>query len=157
MYKNYDKASAIRFVQIYLNKIGQNDIFVAPSGVFDETTRNAVAAFQATIEKPQTGIVDKETLEHLFENYAKVGQTNFPITYKGEYSKRVLYINSILSDLNDHYGFNKYIVVNSLYSEQTHEILIDLSKTYMLDYDGYVYKQLYDRIILDHNSLPRGE
>ena len=66
MYRINDRSSAIAELQKYLAKIGISDVFIAPSGIYDETTREAVVQFQKSKHINPSGIVDLETHKKLF-------------------------------------------------------------------------------------------
>ena len=46
MYRIYDKPEAIKNVQQYLSVVGNPNIFVAKTGIYDENTRLSVINFQ---------------------------------------------------------------------------------------------------------------
>ena len=65
MYRIDDRQTAIMQVQKFLMALTE-DIFIAPSGVFDDNTRLAVIVFQKKFGLEDTGVVDFATFELLY-------------------------------------------------------------------------------------------
>ena len=100
----------------YLRLIGNPEIFVAPTGVYDDNTLLSVKDFQAKNRLAETGKVDKETFDLMFSQFYiqnerdNVKRTLFSfITFPllpGLMSDGMIHINKMMSDLLDYYGIN---------------------------------------------------
>ena len=66
MYRINDRSAAIESVQRYLRVAGNPDVFVAPTGVFDDNTKLSVIDFQQKNGLDADGVVDKNTFDLLF-------------------------------------------------------------------------------------------
>lgn len=161
MYRINDKQAAITRVQTYLAAITK-DIFVAPSGVFDENTKLAVKAFQENNGIEATGIVDLTTLELLYRQYRLsegkkvINDTTgsfiiFPMQ-KGDMSEEIFHINNTLIRLLDYYGKTHRLRASCFYSEETAHAVSALREIYMLEGGDFIDELLYSRMIKDHNS-----
>ena len=163
MYRIYDTPSAIREVQIYLSLAGNPDIVVVPSGVYDDNTRLSVADFQRVEELNETGVVDRETFERLYEVYVILRDANelnnqvesfisFPIL-PGQSSRGMIHINGMLGRLMTHYGLTHNLRESSFYSPETEEAVRELRKIYLLDNKELIDEIFYMRMIKDHDSI----
>ena len=83
MYRIYDKAAAIREIQVYLREIADSDIFIAPSGIYDDNTRRAIIDFQSEKGLEITGEVDKATFDLLFSEHLIKKEKNEVIVRSG--------------------------------------------------------------------------
>lgn len=166
MYKINDRAEAIRMVQVYLSNVGDPDIFIAPTGVFDENTRLSVESFQRGKGFTQTGIVDKETFDSLYKEYLLFTERQkirnltesfmfFPIL-AGIRSDGMMHINIMLFKLLDYYGYTHSLRENNFYSSNTAEAVKILSNIYLLEYPGYIDEFFYSAMIRDYNSISKG-
>lgn len=163
MYRIYDTTSAIREVQIYLGLAGNPDILVAPSGVFDENTKLSVQDFQRSENLEDTGVVDLETFNRLYETYVVLQDKDdfnnmidsfiaFPII-PGQSSRGMAQINAILARLMDYYGFTHNLRESTFYSPETEVAVSELRKIYRLNDIGYIDEAFYIRMIKDHDSI----
>ncbi len=160
MYRINDKASIIMYIQNYLRVVGNRDIFVAPSGIYDENTRLSVLDFQKRFSLPETGIVDKITLETLFNEYVRVKRNSslidirdFPIK-PGIMSEQIRIINDTISKLVMYYGYTHNIKRNSnYYSKETINAIHTLRSIYLLDKQDYIDEELYFMMITDLNTI----
>ncbi len=165
MYKIYDKEEAIKNVQNYLRLVGSSDIFVAPTGVYDDNTRLSVADFQSRNGIASTGEVDLATFDLLFAKYEiSVAESDlrsktdsfisFPIT-PGQTADEMTHINNMISRLLDYYGFSHRIRSNRSYSDETAKGVEILRKVYQLDDEKLIDEALYLKMIRDHDSIGR--
>lgn len=163
MYRVYDKEEAIRQVQIYLAVVADGDIFIAPTGVYDDNTRFAVIEFQNKNGIKQSGVVDYETFTLLYEEYRiksdiiSLNQTTgsfveFPI-YPRQFSPALSSINRMLATLLDYYGHTHSIRDNNFYSTETSRAVGMIRGIYQLPDDNYIDEILYMRLIADHDSI----
>ena len=161
MYRIDDRQTAIMQVQKFLMALTE-DIFIAPSGVFDDNTRLAVIVFQKKFGLEDTGVVDFATFELLYREYAKIvmhGSVNdtvgnfliFPMQ-RGDMSEGIFHINTTLAALLDYYGITHRLRASSFYSEETALAVSALRKIYMLDEGDHIDELLYFRMINDYNS-----
>lgn len=163
MYRIYDTPSAIREVQIYLGKAGNPDILVVPSGVYDENTRLSVRDFQKREGLLESGTVDYETFERLYDVYvilrdgeetrSKVDSfISFPL-FPGRSADGIAHINRMLMRLLDYYGYTHNLRPSSFYSIETAQAVNILNEIYRLENQGYIDEVLYMRMIKDHDSI----
>ncbi len=163
MYRIYDTPAAIREVQIYLGLAGNPDIIVVPSGVYDDNTRLSVTDFQRTEGLGETGVVNRETFDKLYEVYAVLrdieelkSNTDSFITFPvlpSMSSNGMVHINGMLSRLLDYYGYTHNLRESRFYSSETDRATKTLRKIYRLE-DGFgIDEILYIRMVKDHDSI----
>lgn len=163
MYRIYDTPAAIRRVQDYLREAGNNEIFVAPTGVYDENTRLSVIDFQNKNGFEATGVVNRITFDKLFSDYQflrAVRQISegldsfikFPIL-PGTHNDAMMHINRTLARLLDYYGYSHNIRDSNFYSKATEDGLEIMEDIYLLDRHNYIDEELYYRMIKDHDSI----
>ena len=163
MYRINDKESAIREVQKYLKVVSEPNVFISPSGVFDERTKLAVIDFQEKRGIFGSGVVDLITFDHLFTEYTllkrkdeigkdTVGFIQFPIL-PGAMTNGVYHINQMLTRLLDYYGVTHRLRPSAFFSEETRLAVRSLREIYMLEDIDIVDEILYSRIIDDINSI----
>ncbi len=163
MYRIYDTPSAIREVQIYLGLAGNPDILVVPSGVYDDNTRLSVEDFQRAQGLGNTGVVDRETFDRLYEVYVILRDTeelnskinsfiSFPIM-RGQSSRGMKHINATIARLMDYYGFTHNLRESSFYSTETDAAVAILRKIYILEDKDGIDEVFYMRMIKDHDSI----
>ena len=163
MYRIYDKGEAIRSVQTYLRLVGNPDIFVAPSGIFDENTRLSVIDFQREYGLTPSGIVDYETFVLLYDEYDAVTKRSevrdmtdsfisFPILPR-ERRDAMLHINRSLGRIMDYYGFTHRLRDSNFYSSETSEAIMILRRVYIMGDVDLIDEEFYRRMIIDHDSI----
>ena len=165
MYRIYDIPSAIRVVQIYLSLVGNPDIFVAPSGVYDENTRLSVLDFQRSEGLLESGAVDYPTFVRLYELYALsienealVRKTDSFITFPllpGGHSSGLIHINGMIARLLDYYGYTHNLRQSGFYSSETELGVKALREIYGLEDKEYIDEILYMRMVRDHDSMEK--
>lgn len=165
MYRIYDTASLIREIQIYLGLVGNPDIIVVPSGVYDDNTRLSVEDFQREQGLDASGVVNLETFDKLYEVYVimrdieelnnkKHSFISFPIL-PGKSSDGMIHINKMLAELLDYYGYTHNLRESSFYSVESEKAIKILSEILGIEYNGAIDEILYMRIIKDHDSIAR--
>ena len=165
MYRVYDKSEAIRSVQRYLIVAGDPDIFIVPTGVYDDNTRLSVIDFQTRFDLKPTGEVDYETFTLLYDEYVLLTKDietrditdsfiQFPLL-PGKASNGMAHINLTLGRILDYYGFAHRLRGNNFYSEETALAVGILRDVYMLDKKDYIDEEFYRRMIIDHDSIAR--
>lgn len=163
MYRINDRPAAIRRVQDYLIIASSPDIFVAPTGVFDENTKLSVIEFQKKYGIAPTGVVDMVTFDLLFREYSLINMKNslnqtvgsfieFPLL-PGEMSDEIIHINQSMARLLDYYGITHRLRAGSFYSAETSAAVKALRKIYLLEDLDYIDEVFYLRMVNDHNSI----
>ena len=165
MYRIYDIPSAIREVQIYLSLVGNPDIFVAPSGVYDENTRLSVLDFQRSEGLLESGAVDYPTFVRLYDVYLVMRDTEdlkrksdsfitFPMV-PGRHSSGMVHINGMIARLLDYYGYTHNLRQSGFYSAETELGVKALREIYGLEDKEYIDEILYMRMVRDHDSMEK--
>ena len=163
MYRIDDRSSAIAELQKYLDKIGISDVFIAPSGIYDETTREAVVQFQKSKHINPSGIVDLETYNLIYSEYLAVNEReqinsrlgssiSFPI-YEGSYFPKMAHINRAMAECLDYYGYSHSLRDSSYYSSETAAWVKELRKIYMLPDRDNIDTEFYSRLMKDRDSI----
>ena len=163
MYRINDRSSAIKRVQEYLRSVGNKNIFVAPTGIYDENTRLSVIDFQSQNNIKADGIVDIITFDMLFGAYSfaiknkltheKVDSfINFPLL-PGLFADELTHINRTLIKLLDFYGQPHSLNESNFYSDSTSNAVKLIRKIYFLDDKNFIDEELYRRMIIDHDSI----
>ncbi len=163
MYRINDKPEAIKRVQKYLATASDAEIFVAPTGVFDENTRLSVIYFQQSKNLEPTGIVDYLTFTLLYDEYSFITQNNevrritdsfidFPLL-PGYLGNEMSHINRTIRRVLDHYGITHSIRESNFYSNETAKGVKILREIYILDEGNMIDEEFYLRLIRDHDSI----
>ena len=158
MYKMYDTSAAIREIQIYLDKIGVTENYIAPSGVYDDVTRAAVIKFQEKFEIPMSGIVSKETFDLLYREFlmekiiekssVNTRQSHFYPYKLGDFGDHIKQFNNELISVLDYFGIYHTLRSSSYYSEQTEEAHLTLRRVFGLE-DGGADELFHDRLLTE--------
>ena len=165
MYKIYDKPEAIKRIQEYLNVVGNKDIFVIPSGIYDENTRLSVIDFQNRKQINATGIVDYITFDILHSEYANTKNKNtvikvtdgfikFPLR-AGDFREEMMHLNRTMKDVLLYYGHTSSLGDSNFYSLGTSQAVMLLREIYSLDLIDEIDEEFYYRLIKDHNSISK--
>ena len=163
MYRIDDRPEAIRSVQRYLRIAGNPDIFIMPSGVYDENTRLSVMDFQSENQLLPTGIVDYTTFVLLFNRYVYLTEiinlnkkfdsfVSFPLL-PGDMNDAMIHLNRTMRRLLNYYGFTSRLNESNFYSNETTRAVDILRSLYMLEPKELIDEELYIRMIRDHNSI----
>ena len=141
MYKNYDKASAISELQRYLSYI--SDTYIAPSGVYDEATRDAVIDIQKKNSLTPSGAVNKETYDVIYSEYEEKiiiekvhDKLLFPIKI-GDYGKEIYTVNEMMIEVMDHLKIQHTLRYSSVYSESSSNAYELLTEVLNLENNGF--------------------
>lgn len=166
MYSIYDKESAILQVQGFLQTVGDKDIFVAPSGVYDENTRLLVISFQRENSLEPSGAVDLITFNLLNEKYARQEEdqrvkesnayiTDFPVV-PGTRARGMTHINGMLSFLMNYYGQSHNLrEASNFYTAETANAVRILRKIYYLEPLELIDAELYQRLTQDVGAIEK--
>ena len=163
MYSLNDKSKAIKKIQKYLSNVGNRDIFVAPTGVYDENTRLSVIDFQGKNNINKSGVVDRITFESLYSEYVRIQERdiirkkvnsfiNFPIL-PGSFFSEMIHINNLLINLLEYYGIHHNLRENAFYSEETANAVQRLRGIYLLEDGNFIDERLYARMLSDYDSI----
>lgn len=163
MYRINDRPAAIERVQRYLRVAGNPDIFVAPTGVFDENTRLSVIDFQEKNSLEGSGVVDRTTFDLLFAAFTLLTERDriregldsfieFPLK-PGQYAEPMIHINRTLARLLNHYGQPHTLRESNFYSKSTSEAVRLMRGIYLLEGEDLIDEHLYLRMITDHDSI----
>ena len=141
MYKTYEKQEAVREIQRYLDYLS-ND-YIAPSGLYDSATRDALIIIQEKNSLTPDGIVNKETFDIIYSEYKKrkikddiPSIMNFPIMV-GDYSEDILQIKKMLITVTESYGIYHTMKHNALYDNSANKAQKELSKVFGLKSDTF--------------------
>lgn len=165
MYRIYDKQEAIRRVQTYLILAGDDSIFIAPTGVYDDNTRASVAGFQSANSLMPTGDVDRATFELLYEKYLLISEKrkitesadsfiSFPLS-EGYMDEEMIHINRILARLLEYYGLPHRLRSSRFYSKETGLAVRSIREIYRLPGGDEIDEIMYSRMVRDHDSIGR--
>ena len=163
MYRINDRPAAIESVQNYLRTVGNPDIFVAPTGIFDENTRLSVIDFQGRNGLTESGVVDRITFELLFAAFVALTERerirntvdsfiSFPVL-PGSFSDAMIHLNRMLLNLLNHYGVPHNLRYSNFYSENTSRAVKEARRIYLMDSEDLIDEELYARMVSDHNSI----
>lgn len=157
MYKTYEKQEAVREIQRYLAYL--SDTYIAPSGVYDSATKEAVILIQEKHSLTPDGIVNKETFDVIYSEYTErkikddiPSKMNFPITV-GDYSEDILQIKKMLITVTESYGIYHTMKHNALYDNSANKAQKEISKVFGLKSDTfdeffyYTLKKEYEFLI----------
>lgn len=157
MYRISDRPMAIKEIQKYLS-VSRGD-FIAPSGSYDENTRQAVEGLQAKADLPQSGQVDLQTFTLLYDEYKRAimkkrikenssHNISFPVLPKA-YFEEMGNINRKLRLLLDYYGLTHRLNVGNYYSGESSEAVKALREIYRLEYKDMIDEELYNMMLID--------
>ena len=148
MYKNYDKASAVTELQRYLSYI--SDSFIAPSGVYDESTKTAVMDIQERNSLIKNGVVNKETYDAIYSEYEEkitiekaADKISFPVNI-GDYGSDIYTINEMMIKIMDNLNLYHTLRSTSIYTKASSEVQRTLAKVFALENKGF------DELFYDH-------
>ncbi len=159
MYDISNKRNAVKELQRYLLGISDNHISV--SGNYDENTRMEVMEFQKQKEIKQTGIVDRETFELLYEEY-NFNEVKIPDDIKfpllpGSYGDNIREINKKIGALLDYYGVYHRLRSSPYYSKETELCVEKIRQIYNSDNSDGIDMKLYSRIDKDYKNIGGGK
>ena len=160
MYVMTDTASAVKDIQKFLSGV-RGGVFVAPSGVYDDSTRSEILEFQKNEELEPTGVTDKETLDNLYTKYLKANTVKaivkkegdiFPLG-KGDRSSKLLMINGMIAEVLNYYALDLPYNTGALFSEYTLEAVRRLRRLYRLEESDIIDEIFYYRLERDFRSI----
>ena len=162
MYKMYDRSEAIKEIQKYLQEIGISDTYIAPNGIYDEKTGEAVLYYQQERGLSPTGKVEKETFDKLYFEYNRkriidktdeITRQNDIFPFKlGDYGEDIRVFNRLLKQLLDYYGKNHSLRDSAIYSDETESAHIEARRIFGLD-SGVADQIFYNRLLKETESI----
>ena len=158
-------------LQTYLRQLAyhDNDIpFIVIDGIFDDQTRDALAAFQRKYELTPNGVADRRTWNLLYEKYLESLEENsiaesllvFPTRpdgffYKvGDVGYGVGVIQMILDSLDAYYDFGE-IPIDQKYGEKTRRAVRTFQEKNGITPTGDVDKKTWNLLAEQMNYLHR--
>lgn len=172
--KEGDRSSAVRAIQVKLNRIGRNYPmipYVNPDGYFGPETRKAVLAFQSIFNMPETGIVNSSVWYKISYIYAAVKQLSelssegitfeelagrYPDTVKpGEKGNNVRLLQYILNLLSDYYSYIPRITIDGVYGPKTQEIVKEFQRKQALTPDGVVEPKTWQKLLVAYLGIEK--
>lgn len=168
MYEINDKRGAIREIQRYLFALHYfTDAipFLTIDGVYDDTTRAAVLAYQELRSLPMTGIVDESTFDLLFADYTAASialeqnasippDTPLPVGI-GKSGAGIRNLQELISALLPRYGIRVTVDRSGIYSYATARAVNALRRVYRLPEDGTVTNALFLKMQRDYKNPPK--
>ena len=159
MYAISNKRNAVKEIQRYLLEISNSHISL--SGSYDENTRNEVIEFQKSQGINQSGIVDRDTFELLYEEYIAVKRDaeykiKFPIL-PGSYGENIRDINKKMRFVLDFYGIYHRLQSSPYYAKETELCVEKMRQIYNLEDLNGIDRILYSRIISDFENISQNK
>ena len=166
------RPDAVRNLQRYLRRLSfDNDALlrVPVDGIFEAQTEDAVKAFQAAYGLPETGRVDLETWERIYDAYLRAERsadrtpiTNFFPRYpegyelsRGENSLTVSLLQLLLQELTVIYDTLAIAEITGIYDDVTEENVRRFQSASLLPITGRVNLETWNRILRDYEGFAR--
>lgn len=164
-----DTGIAVRNIQYYLNYLSNFYSTVPPissDGIFGESTRNAIVAFQKTFGLPETGELDRETVDSIYDAYLGIieeltvtfreGETiPFPgvILRLGVEADAVRVLQEYLNYIAGTYTEIPRVNPTGYFGTQTEEAVIAYQALFGFPQNGLVDAPLWDAIASTYSDL----
>ena len=161
--KALNYAEAVRNLQTYLRALSFFDgrIERVPiDGIYESDTQKAVASYQRTRGLPETSIVDKRTWDMIYEEYAKLmrktaevpppkifpsGEYGYAVS-REEKSSFVAIVQLMLRELSALFDAIPELDVDGIYGEETERAVREFQRAAMLEENGKVDLETYNRL-----------
>ena len=165
-----DTGDQVRVIQYFLAVVGTfNDAVpsVPINGIFDETTQNAVIAFQRSANLTPDGIVGEETWDQLYDAYRGIVSTitvpenriapypGTPLT-NGSQGDFVLFLQTYLNRIAETYPAIPAVTVDGVFGDATENAVIAFQREFGLSPNGVVGPVTWDRIAGLYEDLTVG-
>lgn len=165
-----DTGDEVRVIQYFLAVVGTfNDAVpsVPINGTFDETTQNAVIAFQQYAGLTPDGIVGEETWDQLYDAYRGIVATitvpenrvapypGTPLT-NGAQGEYVLFLQSYLNRIAEAYPAIPTVTADGVFGNATEAAVIAFQREFGLSPNGFVGPITWDRITSVYEDLAVG-
>lgn len=164
-----DTGIAVRNIQYYLNYLSNFYSTIPPiesDGIFGESTRNAILAFQKTFGLPETGELNQETVDNIYDAYLGIieeltvtfreGETiPFPgvILRLGVEADAVRVLQEYLNYIADTYTEIPKVNPTGYFGPQTQEAVIAYQILFGYPQNGLVDAPLWDAIASTYSDL----
>ena len=164
-----DTGIAVRNLQYYLNYLSNFYPTIPPiqaDGIFGESTRNAIIAFQKTFGLPETGEFDQETVNSIYDAYLGIieeltvtfreGETiPFPgvILRMGAEADAVRVLQEYLNYIADTYTEIPKVNPTGYFGTQTQDAVVAYQNLFGLTPTGLVDAPLWDAIASTYSDL----
>ena len=157
-------SEAVKNLQRYLRTLSYRYPEIPPppvDGIFDETTRASLTAFQGLSGIRESGVADALTwdllyaayLDALFQSSEPLPLPVFPISPDGYVLKRgdrgfpVTALQYLLSELSTLYDFPIPVEIGGEFDERTERAVIEVQRLYLLPPTGTVDKRLWNYLV----------
>lgn len=165
-----DTGDEVRIIQYYLSVIGDFYETVPPSevtGVFDQTTKDVVIAFQRTYGLTPDGIVGRDTWQDIYRAYRGIIE-NSPTIEGGVYlypgtvlrigsqGQYVQILQQYLSFISDTYPSIPKVPDTGVFGNQTQAAVRAFQQEFGLTVSGVVGSITWDRIASLYSDLSAG-
>lgn len=163
MYDTSDREAAIRAVQRFLLELHYFDStipFITIDGIYGDSTRAAVRAYQRLRGLPETGEVDYETFRPLYADYARalrartgtaIVPPDTPLPIKtGAVGDGVLTVQRLMNKLAERYSLTPRTDESGVYSYASGITANALRRIYRLPEDGTVTAEFFDKMVRDY-------
>ena len=163
-----EKVSLLQYMLSVLAEFYPNQPFLEITGVFEETTKNAVLAFQKNNQLPQTGVVDAATWDLLYrqfigivdnvflENSANViTAAPFPgvVLHTGLSGPSVTQLQQYLNAISLTYPTITPVAVDGVFGAQTEQAVREYQTTFSLPVTGQVDRETWNSIINTYKDV----
>ncbi len=148
-----------------LSNTNQSIPKLAADGIFDQSTKNAVLAFQRLAGINPTGEVDLQTWEALFEE-ARIEEERIKdaerlIIFKNpadeikfsDSGEQVFFLQTLLWALSNTYSNLLNVDITGIYDQKTKDSVENFQRLNNLSITGNVTKQTWDSIAKTYNAL----
>ena len=163
MYDIDDKEAAIRAIQHFLLELHYYEKripHITIDGIYGESTRNAVAAYQHLIGLPESGTVDYATWEHLYRDYTRARRqresaerippdTPLPVSV-GASGTGVRHLQELLNAIAERYGLGIRTDTSGIFSYSSDAVANAIRRIYKLSEDGTVNGELFEKMLRDY-------
>ncbi len=165
-----DTGDEVRVIQYFLAVVGTfNDAVpsVPINGIFDETTQNAVIAFQQYAGLAADGIVGEETWDQLYDAYRGIVATitvpenrvapypGTPLT-NGAQGEYVVFLQTYLNRIAETYPAIPTVTADGVFGDATEAAVIAFQREFGLSPNGFVGPLTWDRIAGLYEDLTVG-
>lgn len=164
MYRIENRSEAIKDLQKNLANLEKNNVYVAPSGIYDENTKEAVSDFQTRESLDVTGVADFKTQTMIYERSIEDRRResikkanpniNFPLSLR-DTGYEIARINQILNEVLVFYGH--YIIEREsrIYSERTEQAVNILKEIFGYSESEGIDELFYERLMLEYSDISK--
>lgn len=168
---NIDNRDSIREIQQYLRYISSSNPSIRRveiDGIFGPETQQAVRDFQRAFGLPQTGRVDTDTWNALYEEYLRVLAENAAavqiaafrdprqVLRIGDRDERVIFLQIMLNALANRFAGLGSVGSSGVYDQNTSDAVKNLQTAAGLDQNGETDKMTWDFLASLYNTgLPQ--